>query len=503
MIICCISEKDGTLRGYKLEFLKEEIPHCFKGFVICTICEGIMRDACGVGKPQVFMCAVCANEKTTISLPPNRNVIHMMVVYCPLKSRGCGWEGTLQSADTHLDECGYFHIGCELSCGIMLERSEMETHLTKYCPFREIVCEYCSENHKETNTNLHLETCIKLPIQCSNECGVIIERIDMENHIEETCPNTRLDCEYKKYGCDVIVLRNEVDKHKLENRLMHIELIMQSGMQKQTEELDKVNQENESIKQQLELVIEKNESQKTILCKLTEDYYSLKDELNELKAECKKDSEITGKNQGKFLDETFKPLVERVELVHRNNNLLQAKVSDKINSDKIVALTSNCMDLQYLTVFQQKKTFKLTEISERGWKCLFENWEELKSSKVRILTINYDHVSNDNNELVVRFTGRFSASEYSNATVNICVVLLNNTRDIMQKIYRSTVKFRQDDNVNVNNPTLPLIKYSSLLSPTKKTNKIAYSVLADIPMLEIRKEGVCINDCIYIQVYYD
>ena len=473
-------EEDEMLGGYKLEFLREELPSSFKGFVICTVCKGLMRDACGVGDPQVFMCVVCANGETSIALNPNRDVIQSMAVYCPLNIRGCSWEGVISAADTHLDECRYFFIDCELSCGIVLKRQHMERHQVMSCPLREITCEYCTEYHKEQETNLHLVVCTKLPLTCSNGCGYTTERMLMEAHME-VCLNTTLDCEYKKYGCEATFMRKDLGTHNKEDRLIHMELMMQSGVQNLAEEIDKVKWENNTIKEQLIAVKVDNSAQKQSLSKLTEEYFSLKDELNVLKDESKQEKIKMKEEQNKLFDDTIKPLVERVEFIHAKQHLLLTELAEKASCIKIDALTANCMGLQYLTAFRQKILFRVSRVSEKGLKCLSENWASLKVSTVKIVMVNYQQIDIEDNEKIIRFTGRFSVKENSKTTVNICIVLLNNTCDVIHKLYKASV----------------------VLDGGSRTGKKVDYVLADIPWVEIKKEGICVDDCVFIQVYYD
>ena len=483
-------EEDEILRGYKPEFLREELPSSFKGFVICTVCKGVMRDACGVGDPQVFMCAVCANENTIIALHPNRDVIQGMAVCCPLNTRGCSWEGIVSSADTHLDECEHFFVDCKLSCGIVLKRQDMERHLVMSCPFREVTCEYCSEYHKEQDSNVHLVVCTNLPLTCSIGCGYTTERMHMEAHME-VCPNTLLDCEYKKYGCEVTCLRKDLGTHNKEDRLIHMELMMQSGIQNLTEEVDKVKQENQTIKEQLITLKEENSAHKNSLSKLTDEYLSMKHELNVLKDTSKQEKTIVKEEQNKLFDDTIKPLAERVEFIHAKQNLLLTELAEKATWNEVETLTTNCMGLQYLTAFRQKRLFKVTQVSEKGLKCLSENWTDLKVSTVKIIIVNYQQINKTDNEQIIRFTGRFYAKENSKTTVNLCILLLNNTCDSIHKLYKVSVDLPRDAGARPgsirNHPKLQKAEH----------------VLAEIPLDEIKKESVCVDDCVFIQVYYD
>ena len=217
-------KKDGKLGGYKTELLKEKFEPSLGSFVTCSRCEGIMRDASGVGSPQEFMCSVCVEGSSHSALGPNREVVSNLIIWCPLKSRGCEWEGHISSSETHLDSCMYLCTECGMSCGAVVKRIDMERHVNGECPLRVIMCEHCTESHKQAEMKLHLEECVMFPMHCTKGCGDILPRRDMQSHGEEMCPNSLLECGYRKYGCDVVVMRKDLDTHTSEYRLQHMEI---------------------------------------------------------------------------------------------------------------------------------------------------------------------------------------------------------------------------------------------------------------------------------------
>ena len=50
-------------------------------------------------------------------------------------------------------------------------------------------------------------------VQCPNNCGKILERKLLENHISSDCPMTIIDCEFKHVGCDVRLPRKDMLEH--------------------------------------------------------------------------------------------------------------------------------------------------------------------------------------------------------------------------------------------------------------------------------------------------
>ena len=242
-------EKGGMYGGYRIHLLKEELPPYLKSFVICSNCEGILRDACAVGDTHSFMCLTCTQGRDSIVLKPNREAVASLIISCPLKYRGCGWEGKISESEPHLDVCGLFRLECQLSCGDVINRSGMSTHLDKNCPLREIQCEYCAVFHKEKETNIHQENCLEFPLKCPNKCGDVLQRKNLRQHTEEVCENTVIECPYKEYGCEVKVARKEMEQHKSENRLIHLELKTDSVCGK----LQVLQEENVLMKKEINL----------------------------------------------------------------------------------------------------------------------------------------------------------------------------------------------------------------------------------------------------------
>ncbi|KAI6655949.1 TNF receptor-associated factor 4-like isoform X1 [Oopsacas minuta] len=244
--LLCI-EKDGNSLGYKPDLLKEEIPSFLRTLVICSKCEGLTRGACGIGSPQTFVCLVCAEGNPYNVLITNREIVSSLIIFCPLKSRGCDWEDVISSAEAHLDTCEYFHKECHLSCGAVIKRIHMNTHITQQCTNRILECEFCTESHRAGGLTLHLEVCTNFPLQCVNKCGETILRQDMQSHIEDMCSNTLLECDYKKYGCCERVYRNHLDTHNNDNRLLHMEMKLESLQNK----ILQTNNENSILKEEI------------------------------------------------------------------------------------------------------------------------------------------------------------------------------------------------------------------------------------------------------------
>ena len=75
---------------------------------------------------------------------------------------------------------------------------------------------------KDTDTHLN-EVCSQKVLLCSNEdCKEEIKREDYKVHVEEKCEYRVVECEYKKFGCDVdglryIDIKSHMDEYKLDH----------------------------------------------------------------------------------------------------------------------------------------------------------------------------------------------------------------------------------------------------------------------------------------------
>ena len=102
--LCRVSKHEGKYRGYKKDILTENLNERDKVGFICTVCEGIMKEACISPSGEQF-CSCCRNissGKETSNVPV-RKMINTLKCSCPLIERGCEWLGTLEDCEDHLD----------------------------------------------------------------------------------------------------------------------------------------------------------------------------------------------------------------------------------------------------------------------------------------------------------------------------------------------------------------------------------------------------------------
>ena len=195
------------------------------GHVFCKFCLDNVKKASAITNA----CPVCRDEEFVTF--PNRQLdreIRSLHIYCTNKEKGCKWQGELNDINNHLGNsggCQFEGVKCSNECGKMIERRYLTNHVKTECPSRKINCQYCHDTGEhQFIEGQHKEECPKLPllcpnkcevgsvpredmemhrkkcqlevIECSNECGKMIERRYLTSHVETECPRRKVNCQY-------------------------------------------------------------------------------------------------------------------------------------------------------------------------------------------------------------------------------------------------------------------------------------------------------------------
>jgi len=238
--------------GYDFQFT-DSVPQR----LYCNICARVLHDphlteCCG----QHF-CVSClehwfkAQKKTTcphcrqkkfkhILSKPLKREIDELEIQCIKQGVGCQWMGELSSLQAHLNSdkgCEYADVQCSNNCGAMMMRKELEAHLAQQCPLRKIQCQYCHyEDTYQTITTQHYDECPFCLLPCPNKCGTTgILRAAMANHLSR-CVLEPVECPFHEAGCTVQILRREFDVHMSENQQHHL-LVLLEAFQETKKEL--------------------------------------------------------------------------------------------------------------------------------------------------------------------------------------------------------------------------------------------------------------------------
>ena len=189
------------------------------GHTFCKSCLDGMKqvttfDYWGSAFRQV-PCPMCRSEDfTTVANKQNERVIKSLRVLCTNKDKGCDWQGEINDITGHLERsngCLFEEVKCSNNCGLLLQRQHLHNHVDNECPYREVHCQYCSVVARyQFIEGEHVKQCPKFPLPCPNNCGMEnIFREDMEAH-KTTCPLEKIKC---PNDCGEVLQRQSMGNH--------------------------------------------------------------------------------------------------------------------------------------------------------------------------------------------------------------------------------------------------------------------------------------------------
>ena len=207
------------------------------GNVFCKSCLEELKF-----KGQQFICPICRHDLTNNYFNDRRAdlEINSLQIYCTNKKESndditCQWTGNLKDIEDHLKVCPYQLIDCINKCGEILQRQNLQHHLDNECPKRQVSCQYCQTvaTYKDIHGD-HIEECPDYPITCDNKgCNEVKKRRLMEDHYN-ICPKEVISCQYNNIGCNVEMKREDQKKHEEHDMKKHLEMSVQ--MVKHTQE---------------------------------------------------------------------------------------------------------------------------------------------------------------------------------------------------------------------------------------------------------------------------
>ena len=224
-----------------------------------SYCHACIADILQQAKP----CPACGVEKfETYPQIKFQQRIRGLQVYCSMKRRGCGWCGTLEQLDTHLnpdlDNCQYVDTSCPLNCKQTIPKNKMEQHVAEECVQRDYGCQHCAfKATYEVVVDTHWPECVYLPLPCPNLCGVTCERGLMEDHMA-MCRLEEVACEFTGVGCDTKLKREEQEEHIRQNTHKHLTITAAAAVKMDQQLLQKIEEQEQKIQHQ-ELKLDKQE----------------------------------------------------------------------------------------------------------------------------------------------------------------------------------------------------------------------------------------------------
>ena len=170
------------------------------GHTFCNSClDALKQTIRRLSFSEDVVCPMCRSEDfSTVVNKQNERAIKSLRVFCTNKDKGCEWQGELHSLTRHFenrDGCSFEEVKCANDCGILLQRQHLPSHVDNECPYRGVLCQYCSMvGRYHYITGLHFEQCDKVPLSCPNGCGVdSLLRENIEVH-RKTCPLELTEC---------------------------------------------------------------------------------------------------------------------------------------------------------------------------------------------------------------------------------------------------------------------------------------------------------------------
>ena len=157
-------------------------------------------------------------------------------IRCQNQNKGCAWIGFLKDIKSHLLQCPYQLIPCTnnkkyrrysgiiQNFGALVERRELQKHMTEECEWRQVACIHCStKGIYSFIKGSHIEECPNVLVTCKNDgCNNSVKRSLLLKH-QESCPKAIVPCKYSFIGCKEQVRREDMKSHIQECMEEHLE----------------------------------------------------------------------------------------------------------------------------------------------------------------------------------------------------------------------------------------------------------------------------------------
>ena len=136
----------------------------------------------------------CCNKVPFTFVPDKKTKCYVgdLKVFCPNRSLGCDWTGALRSLEQHIAKdinskkgCPFTKLQCSNSCGVMMERRLIEGHLKSECELQEVEGEYCNytTGSYQWIDCSHQEEYLKIPVQCTDRNDSYVAMLHYDNNV--------------------------------------------------------------------------------------------------------------------------------------------------------------------------------------------------------------------------------------------------------------------------------------------------------------------------------
>lgn len=117
-------------------------------------------------------------------------------------------------------DCNYKEVTCENNCGKMFLRYQSIEH-ESICDKRIVTCEHCDMKIVFRMLQKHYISCSRFLVRCPNNCANV-PRIELNDHLRN-CPESLLECPFKRFGCTFSGKREQMEIHREESQDRHLE----------------------------------------------------------------------------------------------------------------------------------------------------------------------------------------------------------------------------------------------------------------------------------------
>ena len=234
--------------GYDCEFVKRPASDLVQAN--CPVCLLVLREpqlvsCCGYSYCQSCiqrvqadqnLCPTCNEQFTTFPNKGLKRALYGQKVYCVHHKLGCEWEGELGELDRHLnlqpppekllEGCQFSEVECTL-CLQPFQRHYLQAHQSDDCPKRPFACQHCNQHEAtfEEVTQSHWPVCPSFPLTCPNNCDLVLQRQELEQHVRYDCLLTPVYCDFYMSGCGEVLPRRDMPSHITTNIAGHLSLL--------------------------------------------------------------------------------------------------------------------------------------------------------------------------------------------------------------------------------------------------------------------------------------
>ena len=122
--------------------------------------------------------------------------------------------------------CQFAEVDCTY-CVQPFQRRYVPTHQSDDCVKRPFTCQHCNtfEATFEEVTQNHWPVCPFFPLSCPNNCELVLQRQEVEHHMSQDCPLTLVQCDFHMVGCQIQLGRRNMPSHISENVTGHMSLL--------------------------------------------------------------------------------------------------------------------------------------------------------------------------------------------------------------------------------------------------------------------------------------